>query len=61
MLISLYLVRSKYIKTCEQETKSIGRKALELFCVLLCTEYLFGFHKQFQVASIYDTNVEYQI
>ena len=37
-----------------QKISSIGRNVLEFFCVP-------DLQEKFQVASIYDTNVEYQI
>ena len=40
MLISLYLVQSKYTKIHLLEIPSIGHTALEYFCVPLYTEFL---------------------
>ena len=34
---------------------------LEFFCVPLNTEFLSDLYKRFQLASVYDANVEYQI
>ena len=39
----------------------VGRDVLEFFCVALYTEVLFDLYEKFQVASVYDRNVEYQI
>ena len=61
MLISLDLVQSTYIKIQLQEIPSIGLNVLELFCVPPNSEFLSDLHKKFQIASMYDTNVEYQI
>ena len=61
MFISLYLVQSKYTKIFKKEIPSIGRNVLEFFCVSLYTEFLSDLYKKFQVASVHDTNVEYQI
>ena len=61
MLISEYLVLYKYTKMHQQEIPSISRITLVLFCVPLYTNYFSDLHKQFRVASIYNTNVEYQI
>ena len=38
-----------------------GHNVLEYFCVPLFTEFLSNQYEKFQVVSIYDTNVEYQI
>ena len=61
MLISLYLPQSKYTKIHWHEISFIGLNVLEFFCVQLYTEFLSDLHEKFQVASVYDTNVEYQI
>ena len=58
MIISLYLVQSKYAKIHKQEIPSIGRNVLEFFCVPLSTNCVSDFHKKFQVTSTYDTNVD---
>ena len=51
----------KYIKM-HIKILSIGRNVFELFCVTLYTDYLSDLYKKkLQVASTYDTNVEYQI
>ena len=39
----------------------MGRNVLEFFCVPLYAEFLSDLYEKFQVASVYDTNVEYQI
>ena len=62
MLVFLYLVQSSYTKIHLQEIPSIGRNVLEFFCAYLYTQFLSDLYKKkFQVASTYDTNVEYQI
>ena len=63
MLVSSYLVHSRYFKMHQQEILSIGRNVLEYFWVLLYTDYLSYLHKKFHVASIYDytTHADYQI
>ena len=61
MSISLHLPQSKYAKIHYHEIPFIGLNVLEFFCVLLYIEFLFDLYKKFQVASIYDTDVEYQI
>ena len=61
MLFLLYLMQSKYAKIQLQEIPTIGFNALEFFFVSLHTEFLSHLYKMFQVASVYDTNVEYQI
>ena len=61
MWISFHLDQSKYTKISLQEITSICPKLLELFYVPLYTEFLSNLYKNFQIASIYDTNVEYQI
>ena len=60
-LISLHLIQSKCIKIQCQKNSSLGRDVLELFCIHLYTEYLSDLFKKFQIASIFDTNVECQI
>ena len=44
-----------------EEMPSIDHDALEFFRVPLYMVYLFDLHKKIQVASTYETNVEYQI
>ena len=61
MLILLYLVQLKYAKIQKQEISSIGLNVLEFSCVLLYPEFLSDHYRKFQVATVYDTNVEYQI
>ena len=61
MLISIYLVLSKYTKLNYQKTPSLSRNVIEIFCVSLYTDYLSIFHKTFQVASTHDANIECQI
>ena len=61
MLISLYLLPSKYIKMHQEGILSIGRKVLEFSCVPLYTEFLSDLYEKFQVSSLYDANVECQI
>ena len=61
MLFLLYLVQSKYAKIQQQEISSIDANVLEFFCVSLHTEFLSDLYKKFQVISMYDENVEYQI
>ena len=46
---------------CRPDISSIGLNVLEFFCVTLYTESLSNLYEKFQVASVYDTNVEYQI
>ena len=58
MLISLYLMQSKYIKMHLQEIPSIG--VLEFFCAPLYTDNLSDFHKKIQVEYTYDTNVKHE-
>ena len=60
MRISLYLPQSKYAKIHYHEIPSFGLNLLEFFCVPLYTEFLSDLHEKFQVASVYDINVEYQ-
>ena len=45
----------------QQEIPSIGFNVLEFFSVPLYKEFLSDLYKKFQVASVCDTNVEYQI
>ena len=40
---------------------SIGLNVLEFLCVPLYTEFLSDLSEKFQVASVYNTNVEFQI
>ena len=61
MWIPLYLAQSKCTEIHWHEIPSIGRNALEILCVPLFTEFLPDLYKMFQVASVYDTNVECQI
>ena len=61
MLVSLYLVQSKNAKMHQQEILSIGHNVLEFFYVSLYAEFFSQTHKKFQVTSMYDKNVEYQI
>ena len=57
----LYLPQSKYKKIHYREISSIRLSVLEFFCVPLYTEFLSDLYEKFQVASVYDTNVKYQI
>ena len=59
MLISLYLVQSKYIKMYEQQISFVGRNVLEFFCVPMYTDYLSDLLKKFHLASTCNKNVEY--
>ena len=43
------------------EIPSISHNVLQFFCVPLYTELLTDLYEKFQVASVYDTNVESQI
>ena len=43
------------------EIPSVGRNVIEFFCVPLYAEFLSDLYKKFQVAAIYDRNVEYEI
>ena len=61
MLYLLCLVQSKYAKIQKQENPFIGLNVLKFFCVSLYSEFLYDIYKKFQVASICDTNVDYQI
>ena len=61
LLILLYLVQSKYAKIQQQEVPSIGLNVLKFFSVPIYTEFLFDLYKKFQVASINNANVKYQI
>ena len=60
-LISLYLLQSKNIKMQLQEIPHIDHNVLELFCILLYTDYLSDFQKKKVIASPHDTNLKYQI
>ena len=40
---------------------SIGHNVLEFFCVPMHIEFSTDLYKRFQVASVHDTIVEYQI
>ena len=55
----ILFVQAKYTKMLKQDTPSIGRNVLEFFCMPLFTDCLFEIHEKFQVASRYDTNVEF--
>ena len=61
MFISSYSLQSKCNRILYQEILSIDRNVSELVCVTLYTDSLSDVHKMFQVASTYDTNVEYKI
>ena len=61
MLISFYLLQSKYTKMHRQEIPSLSHNVLQLFYVSLWSGYLSDLHKKFQEASKDDINVEYQI
>ena len=54
-------MRSNYIEMHSQEILFLHYNVLQFFCVPLKTDCLSDLHKKFQVASIYDTNVKYQI
>ena len=60
MLFSKF-VRSKCNKMHYEDIPLMHRNVLEFFYVPLYTEFLSGLYKKFQVASAYDTNIEYQI
>ena len=60
-MAKIYLPQFKYAKIHYHEIPSIGLNLLEFFCVLLYTEFLSDLHKKFQIASLQDRNVEYQI
>ena len=45
----------------QEKIPSIGYNVLELFCVLLYTDYVSDLHKKFQVVSKYDRSTEYEI
>ena len=51
--------QSKYKKIHYREISSIGLSVLEFFCVPLYTEFLSDLYKNFQVASVHDTTVEF--
>ena len=61
------LYNHKSLKQGSYSTYSLTRKYVrssnifEFFRASLCTDYLSNLHKMFQVASIYNTNVEFQI
>ena len=59
-VISLYLSQSKYTKIHQHKISSIGLNVLEFFCAQLSPEFLSDLYEKFQVASLYDINVEYQ-
>ena len=61
MWISSYLGQSKYTKIHYHEIPFIGLNVLEFFCVPLYTEFLSNLYQKFQIAYVYDTNVESQI
>ena len=61
MLISLHSAQSKYAIIHYHEIPSKSLNVLEFFCVPLYTEFLTDLYKKFQVASVHDTNVDYQI
>ena len=48
-------MQSKYSKI-----STIGGNVKELLCATLCTDYSSDLFKKFQLAFIYDTNIEYQ-
>ena len=54
-------MQPKYIKCAKHVIPSIDHNVLEFFCVPLYADYSSDLHKKFQVASVYDTNIEYQI
>ena len=61
MGISLHLRSLNIRKFINTKFRPLGRNVLEFFCVPLYTEFLSDLYKKFQVASVHDTNVEYQI
>ena len=61
MLSLLYLLQSKYAKIQLQEIPYVGLNALEILCVPLYTDFFSDLYKKFQVAFVYDKDVEYQI
>ena len=61
MWISLYIAQSKCRKIHWHQISTIGLNVLWFFCVPLFTEFLSDVYEKFQVASNYDTNVEFQI
>ena len=61
MWIYLCVPQSMYKKIYQNKISSMGLNVLEFFCVSLYTEFLSDLYIKFQVASIHDTNVEYQI
>ena len=61
MWTALYLPQSKCTKFHKEEIPSISRNVLEFFCVPLYKEFLSDLCTKFQVASIYDKNIQWKI
>ena len=60
-LQNVNFAQTKYTKIPYHGIPSIGINVLEFFCVPLYIELLFDLYEKFQILSVYDTNVEYQI
>ena len=58
MLISFYLMQSRYTKKLKKIIPSINQRAIEIFCVPLYTDYLSDLHnKKFQLTSRYEYRI----